>query len=567
MSLEQPTAVPRRAWYRRGPVVAAALVGGLVLVAVAALAATRVLVPAAPSGPLLLADHLPARTLIFVELDLEPDGGQAAALDALNERLAAFGAGDGAGRLLDPVLEGLSGGEYSYTRDIAPWSDGRVALAVLDWGSLGQVPNPLAPFPADPIAPGTVLLFGLEDREAAAGFTDRLRASDELAGLGWVQRDRGGWTTWMAAPDAPGQPGLGYAVGDELLVAAIRGADLDEIIALHDEGGEKLADVDSFRSEIARLPAERIGTLASRIGALPPALTGGALLGLGDSSTLGLLLRAFPLNQVGALVLAEDRIILERWQPSGVGLPQPAERRNDRLAAVFPADALLYAELPELGRQLSALGASIESDAVRLGGEDARLEVARVEGLLGRDLGAVGDWLGDVAVGGGGQDGVVGLVGETPDPEVAADFLDRVTQLVAGGGVAVDHGELDGVPLVRADVPFLFGSITLELTILDDRVVVGTEGFARWVRDTPVALGEDESYASALEEAGGAENAGVVYLSIERSLALMRAQPGLPVDWAELEPRAASVRDAIIVTFVEGDRVRSHLEIRLADPE
>lgn len=72
---------------------------------------------------------------------------------------------------------------------------------------------------------------------------------------------------------------------------------------------------------------------------------------------------------------------------------------------------------------------------------------------------------------------------------------------------------------------------------------------------------------SALDEAGGVENAGVVYFSVERILEALRADPaGQPEDWAMLEPRLASIRDAIMVTFVEDGSVRSRLEIRLADP-
>ncbi|MGH2385210.1 MAG: DUF3352 domain-containing protein, partial [Candidatus Limnocylindria bacterium] len=349
MSSEPPNVVSVMPWYRRRLALLGAIGATVIVAATAGLAATRLLAPPALTGPTLLATHLPADTLVYAELDLEPDGGQAAALDALNERLAAFGAGDGAARLLDPLLEDLSGGDYSYSRDIRPWTDGRVALAVLDWGSLGQVPNPLVPLPTDPVAPGTVILIGVEDRAGATAFTDRLRAAADEMGLGFASSQKGSWTTWTAAPDAPGQVGIAYAIGDELLVVATRGSDVREVIDLHDEGGETLAGVESFRSEVARLPAERVGTLLTRAGSLPTGLLGGGLLGIGESTTADLIFGLLPLDQAGALVLAEDRVIFERWQPAGTGVAQPAERQNDRLAADFPVETSVYAELPEFG--------------------------------------------------------------------------------------------------------------------------------------------------------------------------------------------------------------------------
>ena len=569
MSSESPFVAPVAPWYRRRLILLIGIGAALIVAATVGLAATQLLSPPQPDGPTLLATHLPADTLVYAELDLEPEGGQAAALDALNERLAAFGAGDGAARLLDPLLEGLSGGEYSYSRDIRPWTDGRVALAVLDWGSLGQVPNPLFPLPTDPVAPGTVILVGVEDRAGATAFTDRLRAAAAEMGLGFASSEHGSWTTWTAAPDAPGQVGVAYAVGDELLIVGTRGTDVREVIDLHDEGGETLADVESFRSEVARLPAERIGTILTRPGSLPAGLLGGGLLGIGDSTTADLIFGLLPLDQAGALVLAEDRVIFERWQPSGTSVSQPAERQNDRLAAGFPINTSVYAELPEFGRLLSAIGSAIAFDAERLGGEEGAREVARVEALLGRDLGDIGDWLGDVSFG-VGADGLpaVGVVGEVHDAESAAQMLDGAVDLMAGPGAPVDREDINGVQLVRMEVPFLFGSITVELALADDRVLFGSEGFTDWVQSAPDGLGGDPSYRTALDEAGGAENAGVVYLSVERILRALRDDPSMqPPDWETMEPRLASIRDAILVTFVEDDSVQSRLEIRLADPD
>jgi hypothetical protein len=271
-------------------------------------------------------------------------------------------------------------------------------------------------------------------------------------------------------------------------------------------------------------------------------------------------------------VLADDRVIFERWQPDDGVVDQPAERTNDRLAADFPADTVLYAELPEFGKVLSALGGAIAGDARRLGGEEVAAQVDQVETVLGRSLGEVGDWLGDLAIGMPLTNALdvpaLGLVGEATDEDEAADMFERLVGLLRLSGTPIVEDEIDGARLVRVDMPFLFGSIELEAMLDDGNLLLGTGGFVEWHSGaTGSGLAGDGAYASALTEAGGPDNAGLVYFAFDRVLQAMRDEPSLqPPGWLELEPRLGAVRDAIMATFVDGDRVRSRLEIRLSDP-
>lgn len=100
MSSEPAIVVLATPWYRRKPLLLLGTAAIPIVATTVGLAAMQLLSPSQPAGQTLLATHLPADTLVYAELDLEPEGAQAAALDALNERLATFGAGDGAARLM-----------------------------------------------------------------------------------------------------------------------------------------------------------------------------------------------------------------------------------------------------------------------------------------------------------------------------------------------------------------------------------------------------------------------------------------------------------------------------------
>jgi hypothetical protein len=568
VSLPPAPAEPRPSVWPRRPIV---LVAGaaIIIVAVAgAILGASLLGRPQLTGPVVLASRLPADTLVYLELDLEPTGSQAAALEALNDRLGVAGGEEGAARLLDPLLDGLTGGAYRYSRDVRPWFDGHVALAVLDWGSLTQLPGLGGPFAANPVAPGTVLLMGVTDRDGATALTDRLRAEAQRQGPGFVSRDSGGWTVWVAQPGVADGIGMAYAISDDLLVVATRAVDVETIMTLGDGDEQTLAQVDTFRSEIARLPAERIGTLLTRPGPLSVGALGSGLVGMQESRTAALLASFLPLTQTGALMLADDRLIFERWQPADGPVVQPAERLNAELATGYPADTAAYVELPEFGEVVNALGAAIADDARLLGGAVGEQEVDRVEQMLGRELGDLGDWLGDLAVGLRSPDpsalAVVGLAGQVRDAGSAAELLSRFVEFLRSSGFAVDEGELDGRPLVTMDVPFLFGSISLEVMMADDAVLIGTQGFATWHEQGGASLGDDPGYRSALEEIGGPQNAGLAYLAVDRVMELERQPLAPPPGLAPFE--LSMVRDAMMATFLDGDRVRSRLEIRFAEP-
>lgn len=276
---------------------------------------------------------------------------------------------------------------------------------------------------------------------------------------------------------------------------------------------------EAFRGEVARLPAERVATLYSRADALRDSLIGTVgILGLGDLASARLLAGLLPLDLVGSIVLEPDRVIVERWQPAGPH--QPGERTTDHSAELVPAAIGLYAELSEFGRLLSALGDAIGDDVRGQGLREVDLEVARFEAAIGRPIGQVGDWLGDVAFAIALPDETahVGVTGLAVDEEAAAEVLDGFSEWLAQSGVPLRQAEVAGRPVVMIDLPFLFGSITLEYALADDVLLLGVEGFIEWVASGDRFLVDDPDYASALGEIDGRENAGVVYLPIARWL-------------------------------------------------
>ncbi len=552
----------------RRPIVLAAAAMLVLAVGAAAVAAWTLLRQdpvGVESGPMHMAGSLPGETVVYLELDLEPGGSQGDALAELGRRLGGAGSGSGSAVLLHPLVGGFSDGAYDYERDVAPWFDGHAAFAVVDWGGLG-LGGLLMPVPGDAVAPGAVVLLGVEDRQAAVAFTDRIRADARNAGFGFVSRDLDGWTVWRA--DAgPNQTGVAFAIGPDVLVLGVRDSDIEAIIDLHGDGAETLADDEHFRGEVWHLPQERIGTLYSRAGGLRGELTDAAgLRGGGDFATAQLVAALLPLDLVGAVVVEPDRIVIERWEAPNPH--QPQDRANERLASLIPAATGFYAELPEFGRLLSALGGAIHTDVQAQAPDEVALEVARFEAAIGRPMDAIGDWLGDVSVAIGLPEGgelvPAGAMGLALDGAAAGEVLDGLAAWLQQSGVPVQPVAIGNQQGVAVDLPFLFGSIRLEYALDGDVVRFGIEGFIDWATRRGPVLSDEPGYTSALEESGASENAGVVYLPIERSLAWSEEHGSDPIGSEPFGEHVARLRDAIMVTFDEGERVRSRLEIRVA---
>src|SRR5687768_6810754 len=113
------------------------------------------------------AAYIPADAVMYMEARLDLPAGQRESLRAILERFPAVNADEVLGTALATTLdEALASGDapFTYSGDIAPWFDGRLALSLLDY------PIPTDPASTDPMSvelPSMAFLVGVRDAAAA----------------------------------------------------------------------------------------------------------------------------------------------------------------------------------------------------------------------------------------------------------------------------------------------------------------------------------------------------------------------------------------------------------------
>jgi hypothetical protein len=120
-------------------------------------------------------DVLPADTLGFVALDLDPSAGQKMALLSLMGKFPGLdteGSGDLRGQLLQPLID-LSESELDYAADVEPWLGDRMAVAVV-------------PAEGSPEGVVPVVALAIADEERMA---ETLTRAHEGADFGFAVRD------------------------------------------------------------------------------------------------------------------------------------------------------------------------------------------------------------------------------------------------------------------------------------------------------------------------------------------------------------------------------------------
>ncbi|HUH17526.1 MAG TPA: DUF3352 domain-containing protein, partial [Methylomirabilota bacterium] len=168
------------------------------------------------------ASYVPAGAPFYVEMRLEPSAAQD---EALRELLGHFPAIDG----LDPDepifgqlterLDGMldeEGVGISWAEDVAPWFDGRVALAVIDIPASAMSPDPMDPM-AVPDVP-VLLLAGVTDPATARDSIERIIETAEGSPT-FTEEQHAGVTIHVSAAVA-------YAVTDDQLLVALTPADI-----------------------------------------------------------------------------------------------------------------------------------------------------------------------------------------------------------------------------------------------------------------------------------------------------------------------------------------------------
>ena len=523
------------------------------------------------------AAYLPADTVMYGEARLDLSAGQSSALRSILQRFPAADADVGLLQAIgDAVDQGLaqSGSSLTYADDVAPWFDGRVAFAVLDY--------PLASLAADPTQlPNVALLFGVKDGAAASAFSDQLRELGGQSGSALTATQHAGVTIWGTDADGASGMSVGFAyavTGDQLLVSTKRET-IESLIDTH-ASSDSLATRQELSQLSAHLPSEWVGFFAMDTRQMFDAVRAAAEQE--DPAVTALLdqyLADVPPFVVGSLGLEADAFVLHGATRLPGGDFAPTNDRRD-LAGRVPASALLFADGNRVGDGLVRLITTMRATiATQPDGDQATAMLEQAEAALGADLEDFVRWIGSGALAVGFEEGMPygGLVLHADDVDAARQRLGQLRGLIelgagqSGQDLTITTDSVEGVEVTTisaatgtgGDVGSVVPAVVVQYAIDGESVLIG---FGDQFVGRSLRLGDGDSLAdaarftTAVSRFGGEDNAGVMFLdlagarsAIEQSLGVM-----LPSEYDEqIKPNVAPLDYFVNVTRVEGDVVVS----------
>ncbi|OGN87427.1 MAG: hypothetical protein A2X23_03635 [Chloroflexi bacterium GWC2_73_18] len=505
------------------------------------------------------AAFLPADTLLYVQVTAEPTGDQHDKLLALLKRFPGFEDQSKLEQKIDETLDRLlRQANVDYLNDVKPWLGSTAALAAR-W-----------PGGSDPQAVQVAFLVASIDdarlRQLIADRAEKARAEGREVATE-TYRD----VLITTVPTREGRT-VAAAILDGQLVAASDVALAKQIIDVREAAAgtaASLAETKLFKDALARVPADRMGTLYVDTGRFLA-----AALEQAKSQPNASALPPFEISGEGALIgylrAEDDGVLLDfssvgtlEVTASGSPLPIPSppaelgKDRASRLDKAIPAGALLSLDIHDLGPALRyAIQAAKESQPEL---EESLKQIEQGLGLMGTSmdglLGLFGDAALVVAPHGTNPDGGLlvnpdgGLLVEVTDAAAAERLIAQIDALLAMGGVGgVKTEEYRGVTLHQIDLSAIgmegLPAVTPTYGVSGGLLIVSLDtGFAHAVVDVQNgadALAAQESYKAVLARVG-AENSGAIFVDIQGLIGFIRASGAqIPDDVAAyLEPVSA----------------------------
>lgn len=418
-----PPVPPKRS--RRGIVVAASVAGAIVLggagVAVGAYLS---------GGGTQPEDVLPADTVGFVRIDLDPSLGQKIDLMSLLDRFPDVVAEvdrDLRAEVMDPLIE-LSGARLDYATDVQPWLGDRMAVAAV---------------PAEDSPEGVVPVVALAVTDEQL-MTDALGRAQEAADFGFAVRD-----DYVLITDSQDRADGIATAEDSLADDADFAGDLDAL------GDDQIALAWADLSALEGLMATQIA----------PEVAPGDLFG--GEALSGRVILGVHATDDALEIVGLDFGVSDLGAPSG----EPT-----RLAHTLPEDTLAALSLSGVGDQAVAAWEQLEASGGLAGveGEVAGLGLDLPDDLrtiLGTDLA--------VAVFGDLENLAFGARVATEQPQEAIGLLDSVLNSAEFGLPAV-YSEAAGGYVVATD------QATLD-ALMTDGSLADTDAFRSAVADPETA--------------------------------------------------------------------------------
>ena len=508
------------------------------------------------------AAYVPASAAFYVELQLEPSAEQDAALRELIGRFPAIDGvdldrplGDQLAELLDEALaeDEL---DLTWTEDVVPWTDGRVAVSVLEFPAAAFDPMADPTTMTDP--PPVLILLGVTDADAARDAIARiLDAAGEPLG---TPTEHGGVTIQVAA-DGPGA----YAVTDDQLIAA---ASVDDIITALDAqaAGTTLAARGEIAALIETLPSDWLAFgVFDFTDAMAAALEAAGTESAASSAAMARILEHQTLRSAFTVAATEDGLAIDTAGTPPTG-PFAVENAERGLAASVPGDALYYAEGGNIGAVLAEVVGSLKEAAASE--PEAADGIATAEAALGAGLEDLVSWIDDgaIAIGWDGSEPYAGLVLVPSDRDAAERRLGQLATFATlaaldpASGITVDEATIGAatVTTIRWEDPgmseMMMGlptAIGVQYALTDDLVLVGVgERFVGRVLelDPAASLAEVAGYVDAVATLGGPGSTGTAWVDLAGILAAVETAAG---------PMLGTEGDEALAWFRPFDRIVS----------
>jgi hypothetical protein len=487
-----------------------------------------VLVLAQPraGSPSVVEYYVPADTAAYFDMRLDLPGDQQDNLAAFMSHFPGFA--DPAAfqqkldEMLDQVLQRVDSG-LEWQRDVEPWFGGQI-------GVYGQTLTPTEGTP-----PSMVAALTVKDRAALEAFLSGRLADHEVDTV-----DHQGSQIRSFTNDPSGDR-VSYAVTNELLLVSPRLEDIQT--ALDVKAGIKpaLAQDQFYLQQLGALHSDRLGTAYYDMGRVMDSMQAAA--GESPVEMFGTEcladLQASSRARYVAEVRAEDdhlEITTRAQPPTGDNVPPLPQNKATALAASMPGDALAYAEFRQVGANARAMIAAFLQCLDEAPQGEQPFDPRMIEQFLGVAPEDYLDFVDDAAVAitfendrpGGG------LVATVDDEAVASQRVDR---LVTSVRAFVAFGDDDSLTVEEIDhngatvTIFTVAStapdappMSVAVSVANGRLYIGLEDFVTSALDRQQAdsLAASASFQSAIA-AGGAENAGVMFVDVARARAALES--------------------------------------------
>jgi hypothetical protein len=470
--------------------------------------------------------YAPSNTAVLVELRQDLPGDQHNLLAQFMSHFPGFADQAAFDQKVDETLESLfarSDGAVSWQEDIKPWFGGQ----------LGVFSSNLNTGPGTPPSLTAVLTVKQGQRAALDDFLQGWTLSGVPLPSEMPVASQGQHEGVVIYTMSVEGERLSVAPTDEALLVSTRIEDIEAALDTRADRSPGLADDQYFLQQLAPLHADRLGTFYFDGRAMAQQMRDRIDGTLGIPGADGALLDSIAVRILGEIRAEGDHMAVttRTERAANSSMPPLPANRSTNLAELAPRDALVYAEIRDVGQTIRFY---VEKSLLPLASAGAPLDLSGLQQMLGVPPQDFFDFIVDasVSISGSAAAPQLGLIATVDDEAIATSRVNKVVSLLRaamqfGGGVSINEEQHGAATLT---VIKLSGGLagapetSVALSVTGGRLLLGTHDFviAALDRTRDLSLAARQEYQAALA-AGGVNNAGVVFVDIAAAITAYEA--------------------------------------------